>query len=238
MASSAVDFYDGESDYYDGVVYGLSRDVAGIYEKPLHLMLDAIFYYPHPVSDSDSPPQETSGYASTFWSTGAEEHDLTTKQALGGDEERQPPYNGGSNWLSDGSSISRGWGEDFQFCRWRSEDGGYAGGLEKADDSYHGGEEYDSYYKEKDKQPAYDDYSPWSGYGSWFGCGGEEEFYESTQEETKLSHGFSDEFGIYEGIFGYWPCLFQKNYGEQGAYHHEDPWKGAADYHFENSPEW
>ena len=215
----ANDFYDREFNKYDSIAYGHSRDIAGIYdhEKPLHLMLDALFYY----------PQETSGYGSTFWPNGVQEHDdlSNNSQALDGDEERQPPppNNGGSNWLSEyGWSICGGWGEDFQIC-------GYGGGLEKADDdSYRGGEEcttYDSYCdKEKEKQSAlaYDDYSP------WFGCGAVEDFYESNCQEPnpKLTHDFPDEFGIYHGIFGYYlPCLLQKNYGEQEAYDYGNQWK-------------
>ncbi|KAL6336287.1 hypothetical protein AAG906_014456 [Vitis piasezkii] len=162
--------------------------------------------------------------------------------ALGDDEEKQQPYNGGSNWLSEyDPSIYQCWGEDFQFCGRGTDDNGYSGGLEKTEDSYHGGEEYDSYYKEVEKQPAYDNYGPWSSYGSLFGCGAEEDFYESNWQEPKLTQSFPDELGIYQGIFGYRPCFFQKdqkNYGEQEAYDHGNPWKGTADYLFGNSFRW
>lgn len=242
MASFAVGFYDREFNNYDAIAYGLSRDIVGVYEKPLHLILDAIFYYPHPVSDSDSPPQERSGYGSIFWPQEVEEHDLTNRAALGDDEEKQQPYNGGSNWLSEyDPSIYQCWGKDFQFCGRGTDDNGYSGGLEKTEDSYHGGEEYDSYYKEVEKQPAYDNYGPWSSYGSLFGCGAEEDFYESNWQEPKLTQSFPDELGIYQGIFGYRPCFFQKdqkNYGEQEAYDHGNPWKGTADYLFGNSFRW
>lgn len=211
MAGPPVRSYDQEFNNCDAIAYGLSRDIVGVYEKPLHLILDAIFYYPSPASDLDSPFQSRSGYGFLLWPHGEEEHDHTNRVTSSDDEEKHQINNGGSNWLSEfGPSIYDTWGEGFQSGGWGTDDNGYGGGLEKPDNSYQGGEGYDSYnYKELESQPAHDDYYST---GSWFGCGAEEDLYASNWQEPKLTQGFQDDLGIYQGIFGYWPCFFQKDH--------------------------
>ena len=64
---------------------------------------------------------------------------------------------------------------------------------------------YVVYQEESEYQPACD-YDFWSSYQTWIGY----EEQDDPFDEGSQGHIHASELGFYEGIFGYWPCLYQK----------------------------
>ncbi|XP_043696729.1 uncharacterized protein At5g39570 isoform X2 [Telopea speciosissima] len=200
-----------EFEEFDPTPYGGGYDQALTYGKPLPPS-DAICYplsIPQPTEPISPPPLQVPTNGSTNLPNGGEEeveHSKSPPNRKKSTEEDQPSY-GGEEIFSHGDYGVPGNGFD----------SGYEYPL-------------DSFY------PGWSDYNYGDGYGrqepqtSWSDCG-YDYGYGSKELEPQ-----APEYGICASLFGYWPCLSEKEkeqrkqIGEEQCYGNQ--WSSTADFLF------
>ncbi|XVE61792.1 hypothetical protein DITRI_Ditri06bG0067700 [Diplodiscus trichospermus] len=145
--------------------------------------------YQYPVSDPGSPPEER---AYQVQQGRQSEHDCRY-------------------WLPEYDSCCGGyWGDDlFTGGRYSSDDkDGCKDWLVKTEDTNQSEDPYRSYssYCENEYSQPYCDYNPWSYHQ--YGEDGDSYSYDGDEPRTTYR---KDEVGLFEGIFGYFPCLLRDN---------------------------
>ena len=119
---------------------------------------------------------------------------------------------GGEDWLRQCDSVfSYSWQDNY--CSPENE---IKDSLEKAECLNPSEEQCESGFacedEDSESYPAASDYDPWSFCASWLGYGDEKIASDYGLEENDIAYDQRmREVAVYEGIFGYWPCLYQRN---------------------------
>lgn len=193
-----------------------SYDIPGVYEDCPPLF-EAICY-PCPPSLSDSPCQED--YSLDFFSSAYSEEEAS--YADNPCEDEQLPYNNWRDfWSKYESCLTFGdyWDDDLSSYGNSTDTNGNGSGLRGREECFQGEEQRDIYsglYENKETQFSYYDDSPWSGYQSWFDERKGDTLYYGGYEHGYAYSNSLDEIGIWEGLFGYWPCLTRKHITASG----------------------
>lgn len=122
--------------------------------------------------------------------------------------EEQLPYYGSGNWLSEyGHSFGHCWGDEYYFSLGNgihnNEDGSQLKKVEEDSGQCEQQYECNSGHEEVTQE----DYPTCD---SWFACGGKIDSHGYNEQESRTSHSYyPPEFGVWESIFGYWPCLYR-----------------------------
>lgn len=156
---------------------------------------------------SSSPcMEEKPGFPTSPWNN--------TLETESYDGERQP-YEGCRNWLSNCNSVLNGCWED----KYGSLGNGSNNNSENMESSNACEEQCgnNSFTRRDDEYaenyPATSDYYPWPCCDSWFAYGQENVSLAYSEEETNVAYErVLRDAGVYEGIFGYWPCLYRRHW--------------------------
>jgi hypothetical protein len=200
---------DYQLNLYDG-----SYNVAGSDE---HVSSDGIwhprlFFNPNYSQEeflqgllSSSCGREGADFSSSQWN----EDELVEETYEG--EEQLPNY-GCGNWLSEyGHSFGHCWGDEYFSLGngiHNNEDGSQLKKVEEDSGQCEQQYECNSGHEEV-TQEDYPTCDSWS-YDSWFACGGKIDSHCYNEQESRTSHSYyPPEIGVWESIFGYWPCLYR-----------------------------
>ena len=169
--------------------------------------------YPGPVFNPDFSFQEGifHGFISSLY--GTEEIDFTGRpwnenglmEEAYEEEEEELVYDDNWNWQNCFSN----WKRDYSFSLDEgTQDIGCGSSWGKMEDFSLGEEQhnnYFSYHDDSDNQSVCD-------YNHWCAYGGEEDYHDYGRQQPRTTYGYylEDDMGLFEGIFGYWPCLFQE----------------------------
>ncbi|XP_060668954.1 uncharacterized protein LOC132800064 [Ziziphus jujuba] len=183
--------------------------------------------YDIPTTNVDQLPFDDSWYPCPFFNTSSyhqdefcgreEEADHFTSSLWNenGDidetyEREEPPSNGYGSWLRECNSVfSDCWGDNYVSLGNGFHNNEHEGGDSRTLVVSNPSEEQGR-YEDTENHPA-SDYASWSCYDSLFHHGGEKDpsnDYGEEAEATNSHHGLPG-IEVFEGIFGYWPCLYR-----------------------------
>lgn len=128
-------------------------------------------------------------------------------------EGEQQPYNSSRNWLCRYNSIFNGcWEDNYGSFSNEINNNKNNNEMEKTEHSNQSDREWcGSRYTCQDEDEDY--YYPWSCCDTWLDYGGERDSsHYGGEETTDLTYSRClPDIGVYEGLFGYWPCLYRRN---------------------------